>query len=60
VPATAEEPAALASRRLPAVQHRCNAIWAAACVQDVISGARLKLFSCMSDAEHSGKIQALA
>src|SRR2546425_13168785 len=49
--ATAQEPAALASRRLPAVQRRCNPSHATAYVQDVISGACLKLFSRTSDIE---------
>ena len=48
MPATAEEPAALAYLRMPAVQP-CNPIYATAGMQDVISRARLKLFSRTSD-----------
>jgi hypothetical protein len=50
MPATAEEPAALAYRRRPTVQP-CNPIHATAGMQDVISRARLKLFSRTSDRE---------
>ena len=50
MPATAEEPAALAYLRMPAVQS-CNPIYATAGMQDVISRARLKLFSTTSDIE---------
>ncbi len=50
MPATAEEPAAIAYLRMPAVQ-LCNPIYATAGMQDVIFRARLKLFSMASDIE---------
>ena len=50
VPATAEEPAAIAYLRMPAVQP-CNPIYAMVRMQDVIFRARLKLFSRPSDIE---------
>ena len=48
MPVTAAEPAAIAHLCMPAVEP-CNPIHVPTCMQDVVSGARLELFSRTSD-----------